>query len=71
MMRISACAGRGVTPANPFHRSFVEVDGRMRSLLPASWLDAFDEAPIVSDEVLEALEMDQKADLPPEDKWSC
>ena len=36
-----------------------------------SWLDAFDEAPVASDEVLEALESNQKADLPPEDKWSC
>ena len=36
-----------------------------------SWLDAFDQAPVVSDEVLEALESNQKADQPPEDKWSC
>jgi hypothetical protein len=36
-----------------------------------SWLDAFDEAPVVSDEVLDALENNQHADSPPEDKWSC
>ena len=36
-----------------------------------SWLAAFDQVPVVSDEILDALEMDQKADLPPKDKWSC
>jgi len=37
----------------------------------ASWLAGFDEAPEVSDDVLDALENDQKTDRPPEDKWSC
>lgn len=36
-----------------------------------SFLAAFDDAPVVSDEVLEAWEADQAADQPPEDKWSC
>lgn len=55
--------------------SFSQVIRRSRwdneSLTAGSWLDAFDEAPVVSDEVLEALEAGQKADRPPEDKWSC
>jgi hypothetical protein len=37
----------------------------------ASWLTAFDDAPVVSDEVLDTLENNQNADRPPEDKWSC
>lgn len=39
--------------------------------IAGSWLEAFDEAPVVSDEVLEALEKNQKTDRPPKDKWSC
>ena len=55
--------------------SFSQVILRSRwegeSSTAGSWLDAFDDAPVVSDEVLEALEKGQKADRPPEDKWSC
>lgn len=36
-----------------------------------SWLDAFSEAPVVSEEVLNRWEIDQMEDRPPEDKWSC
>jgi len=36
-----------------------------------SWLEAFAEAPLVSDAILDDLEANQKADRPPEDKWSC
>lgn len=36
-----------------------------------AWLDHFETAPRVADGVLDALEADQKADRPPEDKWSC
>ncbi len=36
-----------------------------------AWLDNFEAAPVVSDAVLDALEADQNADRPPEDKWSC
>ena len=36
-----------------------------------SWLEAFDDVPTVSDEVITALEQNQAADKPPEDKWSC
>lgn len=36
-----------------------------------SWLEAFDEVPTVSDEVITTLEQNQAADKPPEDKWSC
>jgi hypothetical protein len=36
-----------------------------------AWLDNFEAAPLISAAVLDALEADQKADRPPEDKWSC
>jgi len=37
----------------------------------SSWMEAFDEVPLVEDTVIESLDADQKADYPPEDKWSC
>lgn len=55
--------------------SFSQVIRRSRwddeSPTAASWLKAFTDVPVVSDTVLEGLEADQKADRPPEDKWSC
>lgn len=36
-----------------------------------AWLDHFEVAPVVPDAILDELEAGQKADHPPEDKWSC
>jgi hypothetical protein len=36
-----------------------------------AWLDAFDAVPLTPDTVLDEWEANQKADRPPEDKWSC
>lgn len=36
-----------------------------------SWLDAMKAVPEVSDGILDTLEANQRADPPPEDKWSC
>ena len=35
-----------------------------------TWLQGFGKVPLVSEAVLQELEENQKADLPPEDKWS-
>ncbi len=55
--------------------SFSEVirRGRWDDEVPTAqaWLEPFGSAPIVSDEVLDELEANQRADTPPEDKWSC
>lgn len=36
-----------------------------------SWLKDMEAVPELSDAILETLEANQKADMPPEDKWSC
>ena len=47
-----------------------ERNGRSAGRTAGSWLESFGDIPIVSDVVLNELEVNQKTDRPPEDKWS-